>query len=146
MQEEILSRIKKEGERSALSPGVFHDEGQTRTYYLCGKGEGAENRVSSYFRAIDNHPPKVYQMVQHVYDFDYIVVGSEYEALVLECSLIKQHNPKYNILLKDDKGYHYIKVEKKPWGRISEVKRHPDDGNDYIGPHLSGFVGQTDGG
>ena len=140
MQEEILSRIKKKVSGLPLSPGVYMMKDKQGHIIYVGKAKALKNRVSSYFRAIDNHPPKVYQMVQHVYDFDYIVVGSEYEALVLECSLIKQHNPKYNILLKDDKGYHYIKVEKKPWGRISEVKRHPDDGNEYIGPYLSGFV------
>ena len=77
-------------------------------------------------------------MVSQVDDFDTIVTDSEFEALVLECSLIKQYSPKYNILLKDDKGYHYIRVSPGPWAKISEWKGNPpDDGARYIGPFLS---------
>lgn len=78
-------------------------------------------------------------MVENVDDFDYILVDTEFEALVLECSLIKQHMPKYNILLKDDKGYNYIKITKGDFPRISECKRIDDDGAEYIGPYISGF-------
>lgn len=74
-----------------------------------GKAKALKNRVTSYFRSVERHHPKVYKMVEHAEDFDYIVTDSEFEALVLECSLIKQHSPHYNILLKDDKGYHYIR-------------------------------------
>ena len=79
-------------------------------------------------------------MVSHVYDFDSIVTDSEFEALVLECSLIKQHTPKYNILLKDDKGYSYIKVAPRQYGRITHVFQKEDDGAQYIGPYISSFV------
>ncbi|MBC8570118.1 excinuclease ABC subunit UvrC [Zongyangia hominis] len=140
MQDEILERLKKKVSGLPLAPGVYMMKDKTGHIIYVGKAKALKNRVSSYFRAIENHHPKVYQMVQNVYDFDYIVVDSEYEALVLECSLIKQHAPKYNILLKDDKGYHYIKVEKKPWGRISEVKQFLNDGDEYIGPYVSGFI------
>ena len=78
-------------------------------------------------------------MVENVDDFDYILVDTEFEALVLECSLIKQHMPKYNILLKDDKGYNYIKITKGEFPRISECKRMDDDGATYVGPYISGF-------
>ena len=78
-------------------------------------------------------------MVENVDDFDYILVDTEFEALVLECSLIKQHQPKYNILLKDDKGYNYIKITKDDFPRISECKRIDDDGATYIGPYVSNF-------
>lgn len=79
-----------------------------------GKAKALRNRVSSYFRSVEKHLEKVYKMVENVYDFETIVTDSEFEALVLECSLIKQYTPKYNILLKDDKGYSYIKVTPPP--------------------------------
>ena len=78
-------------------------------------------------------------MVENVDDFDYILCDTEFEALVLECSLIKQHMPKYNILLKDDKGYNYIKVTKEEFPRIKECYRMDDDNAEYIGPFISGF-------
>lgn len=78
-------------------------------------------------------------MVANVERFEYIVVGSEFEALVLECSLIKQYAPKYNILLKDDKGYHYIRVSSPPFSRIAVVKQKREDGAKYIGPYMSSY-------
>ena len=78
-------------------------------------------------------------MVENVNDFDYILTDSEFEALVLECSLIKQHSPKYNILLKDDKGYSYIKVTKGDWPQISAVLQKDNDDAQYIGPYTSSF-------
>ena len=66
-------------------------------------------------------------MVAHVHHFEFIVTDSEFEALILECSLIKQYHPKYNILLKDDKGYHYIKITKGPWSRIEAAKQKLED-------------------
>ncbi|MFR4107817.1 MAG: excinuclease ABC subunit UvrC, partial [Eubacterium sp.] len=82
---------------------------------------------------------KVIRMVENVDDFDYILCDTEFEALVLECSLIKQHMPKYNILLKDDKGYNYIKITKEEFPRISECKQMDDDNATYIGPFISNF-------
>lgn len=104
-----------------------------------GKAKKLKNRVSSYFGSHTGHSLKVIRMVENVDDFDYILVDTEFEALVLECSLIKQHMPKYNILLKDDKGYNYIKITKGDFPRISECKRIDDDGAEYIGPYISGF-------
>ena len=104
-----------------------------------GKAKALKNRVSQYFGSPKNHPPKVRKMVSQVDHFDYILTDSEFEALVLECSLIKQHTPKYNILLKDDKGYHYIKVTPKPYRRIFEAKQKLNDGAEYIGPYTSSF-------
>ena len=78
-------------------------------------------------------------MVENVHTFDYIVTDSEFEALVLECSLIKQNAPRYNILLKDDKGYSYIKVTNEQWPRIKAVKQIEKDGAQYIGPYMSGY-------
>lgn len=104
-----------------------------------GKAKNLKNRVSSYFRENPNHNSKTAKMVSQVYDYDFIVTDSEYEALILECSLIKQNNPKYNILLKDDKGYHYIKISKEDYPRITDEKNISDDG-EYLGPYMSGFV------
>lgn len=104
-----------------------------------GKAKNLKNRVSSYFRENPNHNSKTAKMVSQVYDYDFIVTDSEYEALILECSLIKQNNPKYNILLKDDKGYHYIKISKEDYPRITDGKNISDDG-EYLGPYMSGFV------
>ena len=78
-------------------------------------------------------------MVDHVDDFEYIITDSEFEALILECSLIKQHTPKYNILLKDDKGYSYIRVSPGDWGKLSYVLQKADDGALYIGPYKSSY-------
>ncbi len=85
-----------------LEPGVYLMKDKTGQIIYIGKAKKLKNRVSSYFHSVDKHLPKVYQMVMHVSDFDFIVAGSEFEALVLECSLIKQYSPKYNILLKDE--------------------------------------------
>ena len=104
-----------------------------------GKAKNLKNRVSSYFRENPNHNSKTAKMVSQVYDYDFIVTDSEYEALILECSLIKQNNPKYNILLKDGKGYHYIKISKEDYPRITDEKNISDDG-EYLGPYMSGFV------
>ena len=104
-----------------------------------GKAKSLKNRVTSYFRENPDHTPKVAAMVSNVYDYDYIVVDSEYEALLLECSLIKQHKPKYNILLKDDKGYHYIRISDEEYPRITAEKNTKQAGQ-YLGPYTSGFV------
>ena len=104
-----------------------------------GKAKNLKNRVTSYFRENPDHTPKVAAMVSNVYDYDYIVVDSEYEALLLECSLIKQHKPKYNILLKDDKGYHYIRISDEEYPRITAEKNTKQAGQ-YLGPYTSGFV------
>lgn len=79
-------------------------------------------------------------MVAHVDHFDYIVADSEFEALVLECSLIKQYSPKYNILLKDDKGYHYIRISPPPFSKIAEARQKVEDGARYLGPYVSSYT------
>ena len=82
-------------------------------------------------------------MVDNVDDFEYIITDSEFEALILECSLIKQHTPKYNILLKDDKGYSYIRVSPGDWAKLSYVLQKQDDGATYIGPYKSSYYVKT---
>ena len=106
MQNPRLPILRQKASSLPLEPGVYIMYNQTGQRIYIGKAKRLKNRVSSYFRAVEKHTPKVYQMVSQVYNFDYIVTDSEFEALVLECSMIKQYTPKYNILLKDDKGYH----------------------------------------
>lgn len=122
-----------------LQPGVYIMKNKDKKIIYIGKAKKLKNRVSSYFGSHTNHSLKVIKMVENVDDFDYILCDSEFEALVLECSLIKQHQPKYNILLKDDKGYNYIKITKGDFPKISECKSIKDDDADYIGPYTSTF-------
>lgn len=121
------------------TPGVYIMKDKTKKIIYIGKAKALKNRVSSYFGSHTNHALKVIRMVEHADDFDYILCDSEFEALVLECSLIKQHQPKYNILLKDDKGYNYIKITPPPFSKISECKQMTEDGSSYLGPYTSGY-------
>lgn len=121
------------------TPGVYLMKNQKGEIIYVGKAKALKNRVSQYFGSQTNHTVKVRKMVENVYDFDYILTDSEFEALVLECSLIKQYAPKYNILLKDDKGYSYIRVTKEAWPKITAVKQKENDGARYIGPYTSSF-------
>ena len=122
-----------------LTPGVYIMKNKDKKIIYIGKAKALKNRVSSYFGFHSNHSLKVIRMVENVDNFDYILCDTEFEALVLECSLIKQHMPKYNILLKDDKGYNYIKITKEEFPRISECKQMDDDNATYIGPFISNF-------
>lgn len=104
-----------------------------------GKAKALKNRVTQYFGSGSNHTEKVKRMVSNVDSFEYILCDSEFEALILENSLIKQNLPKYNILLKDDKGYSYIKITDGKWPRIMTAKTVDSHGK-FIGPYNSGFV------
>ena len=123
-----------------LLPGVYIIRDKSDTIIYIGKAKRLRIRVSQYFREGVPHDNKVSQMIAHAYAFDVIVCQSEFEALVLEASQIKAHTPKYNILLKDDKGYSYIKVTKEPWPRLSFVLQKEDDDAEYIGPYTSSFA------
>ncbi len=120
-------------------PGVYLMKDKGGNIIYVGKAKRLKNRVSSYFRKNSQHNEKVRRMVSQVQDFDFIVTDSEFEALVLECSLIKQYNPKYNILLKDDKGYHYVWISPAPYSKITAEKQKPQDGT-ILGPYTSSFA------
>ncbi|MBQ8751800.1 MAG: excinuclease ABC subunit UvrC [Clostridia bacterium] len=135
-----LPELRRKAMALPLTPGVYIMKDKTDTVIYIGKAKALKNRVSQYFGSDQNHTEKVRQMVRHVDHFDYILVNSEFEALVLECSLIKQYAPKYNILLKDDKGYRYIRVSPPPYSRISECKQRQEDGARYLGPYMSSYV------
>lgn len=119
-------------------PGCYIMKNKGGTIIYIGKAKNLHNRVSSYFRDSE-HLPKVAKMVSNVYDYDFIVTDSEYEALVLENSLIKQHKPKYNILLKDDKGYTYIKISDEDFPRITREMQKKGEG-EFIGPYTSSLT------
>nr|MDD5837483.1 excinuclease ABC subunit UvrC [Eubacteriales bacterium] len=131
--------LRKKAMALPLNPGVYIMKNKDKKIIYIGKAKALKNRVSSYFGSHSNHSLKVIKMVENVDDFDYILCDTEFEALVLECSLIKQHMPKYNILLKDDKGYNYIKITKEEFPRIREAKQMLDDNATYIGPFVSTF-------
>lgn len=131
--------LRKKAMSLPLLPGVYIMKNANGEIIYIGKAKALKNRVSQYFGSQNRHPVKVRKMVENVDRFDYIVTGSEFEALVLECSLIKQHSPKYNILLKDDKGYSYIRISEGEYRKISAVFNKKDDGSEYIGPYLSSY-------
>lgn len=134
-----LPYLREKTSQLTTSPGVYLMKDNKGGIIYIGKAKNLKNRVSSYFRVSADHTPKVAKMVSHVWDYDFIVTDSEYEALLLECSLIKQHKPHYNILLKDDKGYHYIRISDDPFPRITAEKQKAGGGT-YIGPYTGGFV------
>ena len=123
-----------------LLPGVYIIRDKEGTIIYIGKAKRLRTRVSQYFREGVPHDAKVTRMIENAYEFDVIVCQSEFEALVLEASQIKAHTPKYNILLKDDKGYSYVRVTREAYPRLSAVLQKEEDGAEYIGPFTSSFA------
>ena len=117
-----------------LLPGVYLMMDKTGQVIYVGKAKKLKNRVSQYFQDTASHNEKTKMMVAHVDRFDTIIVRSEFEALVLENSLIKRHQPRYNILLKDDKGYPFVRLDSGDYPRFTLVNRTADDGAKYYGP------------
>lgn len=136
----MLDTLSEKANNLPLLPGVYIMLDEHGEVIYVGKAKKLKNRVSSYFHG--EHLPKVAAMVEKVRDFNVIVAGSEFEALVLENSLIKRHKPKYNILLKDDKGYPFVRVDvKSEYPRMMLVNKQSKDGARYFGPF--GGRGQT---
>lgn len=122
-------------------PGVYIIRDKRDEIVYIGKAKRLRTRVSQYFRPGVPHDEKVTRMIAAAFSFDVIVTQSEFEALVLECSQIKQHKPKYNILLKDDKGYSFVKITNEAWPRVSACFSSDHDGvSTYIGPYMSSFA------
>lgn len=133
-----IEELRKKAMALPDSPGVYIMKNLHSEIIYIGKAKNLKNRVSQYFVSLSAHTSKVMRMVENVDQFDYIIVGSEFEALVLECNLIKQYKPKYNILLKDDKGYSYIKIsDTDGWKTISCVFNNDDQSAKYYGPYMS---------
>ena len=137
---ERLPYLRDKANHLPQEPGVYLMKNDAGEIIYVGKAKALKNRVTSYFRSNSQHTPKTIKLVEHIRDFDFIVTGTELDALVLECSLIKLHQPKYNILLKDDKGYNYIKISKEDFPRITYALNTSDKNADYIGPFTSGYT------
>ena len=133
-----MFHIEEELKKLPAKPGVYlmHDEKDEIIYV--GKAISLKNRVRQYFQASRNKGPKIEQMVTHIRRFEYIVTDSELEALVLECNLIKEHRPKYNTMLMDDKGYPFIKVTvNEAYPRVMMARTMQKDKARYFGPYTS---------
>ncbi len=127
--------IKEELKKLPLKPGVYIMKDKNDEIIYVGKAIKLKNRVSQYFQNSKNQSPKVLSMVSKIAEFEYIVTDTEMEALILECNLIKEHSPKYNISLKDDKMYPYIKVTlNEDFPRIFVTRKYVKDGSKYYGP------------
>ena len=138
-----LDYLKDRAASLPLAPGVYIMKDKSGSVIYVGKAKKLRNRVSQYFHDMASHSMKTRVMVSKVTDFDVIIAASEFEALVLECSLIKRHMPKYNILLKDDKGYPYIRLDmKETYPTLEMVSKVSNDGADYFGPFGSRGVTQ----
>lgn len=137
---ERLDYLREKSNKLPLHPGVYQMKDKNGNIIYIGKAKLLKNRVTSYFHAVEAHNAKTYKLVSNIYDFDFIVTETEFDALVLEASLIKLHSPKYNILLKDDKGFNYIRISGGDYPRISHSFRKDDPNSSYIGPFTSGYT------
>ena len=127
--------LKEKANSLPMAPGVYILRDDSNKVIYVGKAKKLKNRVSQYFQENASHTAKTRLMVSRVDHFDVIVASSEFEALVLECSLIKRYQPKYNILLKDDKGYPYLRLDMKTqYPSVTLVGKMTDDGAEYFGP------------
>ncbi len=135
------NKIKEKLKNLPLLPGVYIMKNADNDVIYVGKSKHLKNRVSQYFMNLKSHTSKTSAMVSHIDDFDYIITDSETEALILECNLIKKHRPRYNILLKDDKQYPYIKItENEDFPRIFITRKVLRDGGRYFGPYMSSIM------
>ena len=130
-----FDELKEKAHALPLKPGVYIMQDAKNTVIYVGKAKALKNRVSQYFQDQSRHNEKTRAMVAQIDHFDVIIADSEFEALVLECSLIKRHQPHYNILLKDDKGYPYIRLSREEYPRFSLTNRPGQDGARYFGPY-----------
>ena len=137
MNEKIEAKLKLLPDK----PGVYKMFNARGELIYVGKAINLKNRVRQYFQSSKNHPPKVASVVSNIDDFDFVIVGNETEALNLESNLIKQNKPYYNILLKDDKHFTYIRIDyKQDFPRVEIGRKYKKDGAKYFGPYLSGFA------
>lgn len=130
--------LEEELKKLPAKPGVYIMHDKTDNIIYVGKAISLKNRVRQYFQAGRNVSPKIERMISQIASFEYIITDSEVEALVLECNLIKEHSPKYNTMLKDDKGYPYIKATiNEPFPRLLFSHQRKKDNAKYYGPYTS---------
>lgn len=133
-----FDELKEKAHALPLKPGVYIMQNEQNEVIYVGKAKALKNRVSQYFANLASHTDKTRAMVSSIHHFDVIVADSEFEALVLECALIKRHQPKYNILLKDSKGYPYIRLTvKEEYPKLDLSNKAAEDGARYFGPYGS---------
>ena len=136
-----FDQLKEKALSLPFVPGVYIMRDKTDKVIYVGKAKKLKNRVSQYFQDTASHTPKTRVMVSHIDHFDVIAASSEFEALILECSLIKRYMPKYNILLKDDKGYPYVRLDvRQIYPTLSMVNKLDRDGAEYYGPFGSRYL------
>lgn len=137
------AELKEKALSLPLTPGVYIMQNASNEVIYVGKAKKLKNRVSQYFIDSASHSPKTRLMVSNIDHFDVIMAASEFEALVLECSLIKRHMPKYNILLKDDKGYPYLRLDlREPYPVMELAAKAKNDGAKYYGPYGGRYLTQ----
>lgn len=135
-----MDTIKRKLADLPTNPGVYIMYSDQRQILYIGKARNLKNRVKQYFANSANKTEKTIRLVSHIADFDYIITRNEIEALVLENNLIKKHKPPYNILLKDDKSYPFIRIDtKQDFPRVEVVRKLRNDGAKYFGPYMQGI-------
>ncbi|NLJ16629.1 MAG: excinuclease ABC subunit UvrC [Clostridiales bacterium] len=137
---ERLSYLQEKANKLPLSSGVYQMKDRNGKIIYIGKAKALKNRVTTYFHNSANHNFKTQKLVEKIFDFDFIVTESELDALVLEASLIKHYSPKYNILLKDDKGYNYVRISGGEYPKITYALQKADKNSTYLGPYTSGYT------
>lgn len=138
-EEVIMFDIEAQLKKLTTQPGVYLMKDQYGNVIYIGKAKNLRNRVRSYFRKSNNHDKKTLELIARIVEFEYIITDSEVEALILEASMIRKYQPQYNILLRDDKQYPYIKITvNEPYPRVMKVFRVRKDGARYYGPYVSG--------
>lgn len=137
----VMFDIQEELKKMPEKPGIYIMKDESGNIIYVGKAIILKNRVRQYFQASTRHSPRIQAMVSRIREFEYIVTDNELEALILECSLIKKHRPRFNILLKDDKNYPYIKVTmNEDYPRVLVTRRLEKDGARYFGPYSNAFA------
>jgi excinuclease ABC subunit C len=137
--------IAEQLKRLPHRPGVYIYRDAAKNIIYVGKASDLHQRVRSYFQSPAKLTPKTQRLVEHIADIDFYIASSEQEALIMECNFIKQYHPRYNVMLKDDKSFPYLKIDvKEEWPRVYVTRRFEQDGGRYFGPFSnSGSVKQT---
>jgi excinuclease ABC subunit C len=139
----IRNELKEKIKRIPDKPGVYQFYNNSNELIYVGKAKKLRKRVQSYFSPKENHTKKVVVLISKTVDIKYIVVETESDALLLENNLIKKHQPRYNILLKDDKTYPWICIKNEPFPRVYSTRKYVNDGSLYFGPYTSGLLVKT---
>lgn len=140
---ESREHLKEKIELIPDKPGVYQFYNVQNELLYVGKAKKLKKRVQSYFFQNDTHSKKVKVLVNKIHDIKYILVETESDALLLENNLIKKYQPRYNILLKDDKTYPWICIKNEPFPRVFSTRKYVNDGSIYYGPYTSGLLVKT---